>query len=98
MKTKKAAKKAASPIRIQYLKELDDADLVATFMLVFHGLAIDHCGAFYTRKGELTFQLPYRADFSLSEIAHAEISEKLSAALKDSKTKKPPESDSDCPF
>jgi hypothetical protein len=98
MKRKKITLKAASPIRVHRFEETDSEDLFATFALVFHGLVIPGCGAFYTRKGKFSFQLPYQAYFDLPEKVHAEISEKLSAALVESKNRKATDLDSGSPF
>jgi hypothetical protein len=98
MKKKKITLKPADPIRIFRFAETDCEDLFATFTLIFHGLAIPGCGAFYTRKGLFDFQLPYKAHFSVSDKDQTEISKKLSAALEESKNKKATDSDSEMPF
>jgi hypothetical protein len=98
MKKKKTTLKPASPIRVHRFEETDSEELFATFTLIFYGLAIPACGAFYTRKGKFSFQLPYQAYFDLPEKDHVEISEKLAAALEESKNRKSTDSDSSCPF
>jgi hypothetical protein len=97
MKKKKVTLKTADPIRVFRFTETDAEELFATFTLVFHGLAIPDCGAFYTRKGKFDFQLPHQDHFSVSDEDQAEISEKLSAALVESKNRKATNSD-DLPF
>jgi hypothetical protein len=98
MKKRKIPLKPASPIRVHRFEVADSEDLFATFTLVFHGLAIPSCGAFYTRKGQFDFQLPYQTHFSMSDKDHAEISEKLAGALLENKNKKPADSDLEFPF
>jgi hypothetical protein len=40
-------------------------ELFAKFTLHFRGLTIPGCGAFFTRKGSMSWQLPYIAHFEI---------------------------------
>lgn len=56
-------------------------NMVVSFDLTYHVIHVPGCCAFFTRNDYLQFQLPYRADFNITDGPLNEIPDQVAAAL-----------------